>query len=185
MPDRRKNILLTGSPGTGKTTACRKILEYFSASGIRARGFITEEIRESGKRKGFRIVTLDGKTGILSHVDHRSRHTVGRYGVNLTDLEQVALPEILPRGEREELIVIDEIGTMELKSRAFQETLVRTLDSPARVLATIKLGGHPLIRKIKLRPDVHLIELTPANRDSIPEKLLEMLRHEIKKRTGS
>ena len=176
MSPPRKNILLTGPPGIGKTTACRKIADHLTSSGGPVHGFYTEEIRESGRRKGFRIVTLGGRTGILAHADHRGRHRVGRYGVNLEDLETIALPEIIPRGEPGEIILVDEVGTMELKSSRFRDTLVRALDSSARVLATIKLGGHPLIGQVKSRRDAETLEVTAGNRDEIPGIILGMLR---------
>ncbi|MCX5868585.1 MAG: hypothetical protein NT009_14105 [Proteobacteria bacterium] len=68
----QKNLLLTGRPGIGKTTAIIKTVKLLSLSGIRPHGFFTEEIRESGKRTGFQIQTLEGRTGTLSHLDQES-----------------------------------------------------------------------------------------------------------------
>ena len=146
-----------------------------SLSGIRPHGFFTEEIRESGKRTGFQIKTLEGRTGILSHVDQESSYRVGRYGVNLEDLEAVAVPAILPRGGAGEMIVIDEIGTMELFSEKFKAAVIQVLDSQANVIATIKQGGHHLIKKIMNRPDVELLELSLKNRGEIPEQIADSL----------
>ena len=77
---RRKNLLLKGRPGIGKTTIVRRVLDQLK--GVKADGFFTEEIRERGERKGFLIKTLDGMSRVLSHVKFSSRVRVGRYGVD-------------------------------------------------------------------------------------------------------
>jgi nucleoside-triphosphatase len=46
------NLLLIGRPGVGKTTAIKAVVQ---ALGERADGFYTAEIRECGKRQGFRL----------------------------------------------------------------------------------------------------------------------------------
>jgi nucleoside-triphosphatase len=66
-------ILLTGPPGCGKTTAAMKIVG--SLGKMTVAGFYTEEIREAGRRKGFRWHRLDGRCGTLAHVDIRAAPT--------------------------------------------------------------------------------------------------------------
>ncbi|MGB3904128.1 MAG: nucleoside-triphosphatase, partial [Anaerolineae bacterium] len=112
-----RTILLTGRPGVGKTTVIKKALDRLEG---RAGGFYTAEIRESGRRQGFKIVTLDGQEGILSHVDIRGQPRVSRYGVNLGDLEEVGVAALRRAIAEADLIVVDEIGKMELFSEAFR-----------------------------------------------------------------
>ena len=88
----RSNILLTGKPRVGKTTIVKKVLKGLTE--INAGGFYTEEIKERGVRVGFKIKTLDGKEGILSHVDHKGRFRVGKYFVNINDLDEIAVKSI-------------------------------------------------------------------------------------------
>jgi nucleoside-triphosphatase len=80
-------ILLTGHPGCGKTTLLRKIIERLP---FPVHGFYTQEIRPSGVREGFEIVTLDGQHGILAHVSFPGPVKVGKYGVDLSVLEHLA-----------------------------------------------------------------------------------------------
>ena len=75
----KKNILITGLPGVGKTTIIKKLSEELRK--FHPVGFYTEEIREKGIRKGFKLIGLDGGEGILSHVDVKSTYTVGKYNV--------------------------------------------------------------------------------------------------------
>ena len=86
--DRRAHaILLTGMPGIGKTTVIRRVAA--GLGGRRIRGFTTEEIRKGGQRLGFRLETFDGQSTVLSHVDIRSGHRVGKYGIDVVALDRV------------------------------------------------------------------------------------------------
>jgi nucleoside-triphosphatase len=121
-----KNLLITGMPGCGKTSLIKEILREFS---IPAYGFFTEEIREGEKRVGFKIVTLSGKIGILAKKGIDSNLRVSQYGVILKDLEEIGVKEIEKGLNGKNLIVIDEIGTMELFSERFKEVVSRALRS--------------------------------------------------------
>jgi nucleoside-triphosphatase len=156
------NILITGRPGCGKTTLIGKIAARL---GERAGGFITREIREGGIRQGFELITLDGHRATLARVGLPSHVRVGRYGVDVEALERVGLEAVRRALEAGRVVVIDEIGKMEMASPAFCELVVRALDSPSPVLATIHAHPHPFTDAIKRRPDIRLFELTPANRD--------------------
>ena len=162
-----KNILLTGPPGCGKSTLVEKLVARVQRP---ATGFFTREIREGGQRVGFAITTLDGKKGLLAHRDTRSGIQVGKYGVNLEDLDQIAVPSMIP-SKPEQIIIIDEIGKMECFSPLFRQTLVTTLGSPNPVIGSIALKGNPFIETIKKRSDVLLVTVDEKSRDSLVESL--------------
>lgn len=167
----RKNILLTGEPGYGKSTLIERIVLRLDRP---TTGFFTREMRESGRRVGFSITTLDGKRGLLAHVDIPGRYRVGRYGVNLPDLDQIAVPSMLPQAETV-VVVIDEVGKMECLSPVFRQTLMRTLDSPNTVIGSISRKGNAFIEAVKKRTDVHLVTVTETNRDTLLEDVLRVL----------
>jgi len=162
-----KNILLAGPPACGKSTLVEKLVARINRP---ATGFFTREIREGGRRAGFAITTLDGKEGLLAHRETRSRIRVGRYGVNLEALDQIAVPSLIP-SKPDQIIIIDEIGKMECFSPLFRQTLVNALDSPNPVIGSIALRGNPFIETIKKRPDVLLVMVDESNRDSLVESL--------------
>ncbi len=167
------NILLAGKPGIGKTTAIKRIIEKLDPDEFS--GFYSREIREEGKRVGFVLETFSGKSGILAHVNSSSVHRVSKYGVNIKDINAIAVPELQLARETGKIIIIDEIAKMELFSRLFASEVTECLNTK-RVLGTIQQRNHPFLDEIKSRPDVQLIELMMENRDQIPMHVLKILK---------
>ncbi len=159
-------LLLTGSPGVGKTTALRTV-----AAGLgrrRLSGFYTEEIRHRGERRGFRAVTFDGRTATMAHVSVRSPARVGKYGVDVAVVDELARSALAPGGD---VYLVDEIGKMECLSQEFVAAMRALLDAGPPVVATVALRGDGLIAEVKRRPDVETWEVTRANRDDIPRRV--------------
>jgi len=136
-------------------------------------GFYTEEIRSQGIREGFRLVTLDGQEATLAHVNIHSPYRVSKYGVDIDGLDRVGVPALYQAARQCDLVVIDEIGKMELFSANFKEAVLQIIDSGKRVLGTIMLNPNPWADRIKQDPQVHLIEVTRTNY----YRVLEELRH--------
>lgn len=165
-------FLLTGRPGTGKTTVIRKALSLLQ---LKTGGFYTQEIRLAGVRKGFKIITLDGEEAILSHVDFHTKTRIGKYGIDLEALDSVGVSSIYRAMETADLIVIDEIGRMELLSLRFREVILKAFNSGKKILASIMLNPHSFADNIKKRPGVKLIQITAENREAILHDLLREL----------
>jgi nucleoside-triphosphatase len=165
----KKNILITGLPGVGKTTLIKNIVE--ALKDLRPVGFYTAEIREEGTRKGFELISLDGRKALLSHTDIQSLHRVGKYKVDVRGFEDFlsSLPLLNPSTR---LIIIDEIGKMECFSERFKECLIECLNSEKWVLATIALRGSGFIGETKRRRDITLFEITQRNRNSLLPDIL-------------
>lgn len=167
--------MITGPPRCGKTTLLIKIAEdpAFSAS---VGGFITQEIRDKGERVGFKLVSLgDKKEGFLAMKGFPSPYRVGKYGVNLEDMEKIgctAIQEALDSGRD---ILVDEIGKMELFSEKFKTVLLQALNSPQKVLATIIERPNAFADRIKKRKDTKLTHLSRENFDKILGEVLNWL----------
>ncbi|MGD8995376.1 MAG: nucleoside-triphosphatase [Syntrophobacterales bacterium] len=166
------NILVTGPPRSGKSTLIEKVAQSISRP---ATGFFTQELREKGRRVGFSITTLQGKTGVLAHQSIRSTFRVGKYGVNLEDLDQIAVPSMIPSAP-DQIVVIDEIGKMECFSRLFKETLTKVLSSDNLVIGSVAIKGDRFIQSIKKRDDVTLVSITEKTRDAALQLFFEKLR---------
>jgi nucleoside-triphosphatase len=166
----KKNLLIAGLPGVGKTTLIKNLSEALIY--LHPAGFYTSEIREECVRKGFELITLEGSKGLLSHIDTQSPHRVGKYSVDVKGFEDFldAIPFFNPATH---LVVIDEIGKMECFSEKFKKLLAKILDSQKLVVATIALKGTGFIAEIKGRKDVRIFEMTKKNRDFL---FLEILK---------
>ncbi len=168
--------LLTGGPGVGKTTLIKQAIDQ---ARVHAGGFFTEEIRTGGVRQGFRIVTLDGHSAILSHVDIKSHYRVSKYGVDVESLDTVGVAAIRDALRECDVVVIDEIGKMELFSPSFKDAVLEALNSKKRVLGTIMLTSHPWANGIKRHADVALITVTRANREQVLKQVISWLESPI------
>jgi nucleoside-triphosphatase len=172
----KKNLLITGLPGVGKTTLIKKLSEELRY--LHPAGFYTAEIREEGIRKGFELVSLEGRRGVLSHINIKSPYRVGRYKVDIKSFEDF-LDGISFFDDSTGLVIIDEIGKMECLSDQFKKLIKELLDSAKWVIATIALKGSGLIEEIKKRQDVKLFEITKGNRDFLLREILNS-KHEIR-----
>jgi len=164
--------LLTGRPGTGKTSLIKQALAGMKG---RAGGFYTEEIRTRGAREGFRLVTLDGQTAILAHIDIKSPYRVSKYGVDIDNLDQTGVAALRRAAGQGDLVVIDEIGRMELFSANFREAIGQIMGSGQRVLGTIMLNPNPFADAIKRQPQVKLLTVTWDNHQPVLAELKEWL----------
>ncbi len=174
---RHTKTLIIGKPGVGKTTLIQKIIERMRS--VNMAGFCAAEIRCLGSRLGFELRGLNGERRTLAHVEIDSRNRVGRYGVDTNGFEEFLVTLDLFNPDVE-LIVIDEIGKMELFSDRFKSFVRTALNSDKQVLASISLKGNEFIREIKQRLDIHLLEVTHDNRDRLPEAIIEGFRPNLK-----
>ena len=166
------NILLTGKPGIGKSTIIQKVLESIGTA--RAAGFWTLEIRIAGRRVGFSIQTVDGMVGTLADINLSSGPRVGKYVVSVEHVDEVAIPAMQRARNSDCVIIIDEIGSMELKSARFGPEVRKCLDT-GRVLGTLQLRKGEFQDEVRSRSDVRIINVTPENRDSLPAQVIGML----------
>jgi nucleoside-triphosphatase len=164
-----KNLLLTGSPGAGKTTVLKNTLEHLRD--LRLAGFLTLELREQGHRVGFEAVGLGGRHVTLAHIRFRSPVSVGRYGVEPDRLVPLIEEELVRQPGTVDAFLIDEIGKMECLCQQFISTMRTLLGEPTPVVSTIALRGAGFISEVKNRRDVQIVEVAHGKRDILPDQI--------------
>jgi len=161
---------LTGPPGCGKTTAILKINNILKSSNVKIDGMYTEEIRASGRRVGFRVTRIaTGESGVMAHVDFKSSYRIGKYFVDIKTLETIGVAGILNGLDSAEVVIIDEVGPMELYSNSFINAVRRLLSRDIPAILTVHYrASHPIVYDVKKTAGDRLITLNESNRDRIP-----------------
>jgi nucleoside-triphosphatase len=169
-----RKLLLEGRPGVGKTTVAERLVERLREADLPLAGFVTREIRERGRRLGFSIRALDGSEGTLAHVELPGPPRVGKYGVDIAVLERIGVPALRDSGG-DRVVILDELGKMELASSVFRDAVLRVVEGPAAMVATVQLARHPFTDALKRRHGIELVKVTRGNRERLPERLADLL----------
>ncbi len=174
-------IGITGLPNAGKTQALIKVIEMLEDGDKKVGGMITEPIMKSNRRVGFYVMDwISKKKDILAHVDHESKTVVGRYKVNIEVLENIGVKAIEDADENCDIIIIDEVGRMEVESERFVEVVKRVLEEDKPLILTLhKKSRNPLLQDIRRRDDVRILEVTPINRNLLPYKIIKLMKGDI------
>ncbi len=170
----KKNIILTGEPGSGKSTLLIKVVEELETKmpGI-CLGMYTKEIKEDGIRVGFRMANA-----IIAHVNSDSKTRVSKYGVEVDMISDRALDRIRSFPDDPALVLyLDEIGQMQLHSQIFKKLVKKCLDSTNICIATLSSVYHSqFTRAVRKRKDIEIINVTPENREELPQLILEKIK---------
>ncbi|HID04569.1 MAG TPA: NTPase [Candidatus Caldiarchaeum subterraneum] len=171
-------IALTGRPGVGKTTAVMRVADALKPQGVKVGGIYTKEVRRGGARVGFDVIDiLTGESSILARVGSTGGPRVGKYVVYVEELESKGVKAIERALETCDVVVVDEIGPMELKSSLFVKTVERLMHVDKPVVATVHLKARdPLVVRVKARAGKDLITLDENNRDSTVELIVNRIR---------
>ncbi len=167
-----KNLFITGKPASGKTTlikeACLSVMDKLG-------GFYTEEIKEGNTRLGFMLKTFDGRQGILAKKGMKSPHKLNKYGIDIDVLEKIGADALIKAARDKELIVIDEIGSMEIVSDNFRKALLECFGSSKKVLASVRYNAQPFTDEIKKMKDTSVIVLTRENYPGVKKQVKDWL----------
>src|SRR5437660_3569115 len=153
-----------------------RVYEHYSKNGFKIEGLTTREVREGSVRTGFMIIDLSsGQEGWLAKKDLGKGPRVGSYVVVSDDLEKigVAALERSMKGPAD-LVIVDEIGPMEMTSASFRNNISRVLNGDRAVIATVKFGSrYPEVEKT-WQKSVHW-EITKENRESIYRRIIRQV----------
>jgi len=162
--------LLTGKPHIGKSTVIQKIVELAASS---SGGFYTREVHANGQRTGFEIITLGGQSALLATKNPNTIFTnqiyFGSYKIDLNVVDRVVVPALLEAVDSKKLVIIDEIGPMEIFSENFCNAVLNIINDPRLVVVgTVVQRSYKFADMIKAHPRVTIKLVTFENRDSLP-----------------
>ncbi|XP_017081103.1 nucleoside-triphosphatase THEP1 [Drosophila eugracilis] len=180
-------IIITGPPGVGKTTLVRKIIASLLIAKPSLQGFYTEEIRDSVLRQriGFDVVSLSGERGTLAREapkDNLRRPKVGKYSVFVQEFENIALPLLDVKVSLQEphLLVIDEVGKMELLSKGFEIGMTSVLKNKQPMLVTIpEKSNLPLVEQLRKTPGSRIYQVTKSNRNTLADEITNLITNSL------
>jgi nucleoside-triphosphatase len=153
-----------------------KIVLKLKSAGVIVGGCTTAELRSGGARTGFEVRDLTtGRKGVLASADSRFGPRVGRYRVNLIDLARIGAAGLDAAAQSSEVIVIDEVGPMELVSPDFRRSLTACIEAGKPILAVVHERLEDDILSDLRSKATALFTLTVENRDSVAEELASAL----------
>lgn len=171
------NYLITGPPRSGKTTVIQQVTDSLEAKGYQAGGIYCPEVRSGRERIGFEIVdVMTGDSWILAHLDYDDDPRVGKYRVNVANVDALCAATFPRTFDKADFIVIDEIAPMEVCSDEFVQQVRRALDADLPLVTAIHYHSTDgFIGEVKDRDDIETFEVTDETRDELPEILTERL----------
>jgi nucleoside-triphosphatase len=172
------NYFISGPPKSGKTTLLRKLVQKMREKGLRIGGFLSPDEKSHGRRTGFFVEDIaTGRVEMLAAEDIDGPK-VSKYHVNIKTFESLAVPA-LEGASKYDVIIIDEIGRMEMKSMKFGDLLTQVLESDVPVVAAL---NRDYIESYRSWGEVQM--LTPSSRSRIYLDLLEKVM-KYKRRTAA
>jgi nucleoside-triphosphatase len=169
-------IILTGAPGVGKTTIVRDVAQKLKEGGVRVGGVVSREIRTNNVRTGFEFIDLaTNDRDILASITGNGPR-VGKYYVNLSGC-RFAAERLINALVTSEVIICDEIGPMELKSKELVDVVKNLLNIDNKVIVIVVMHQkleHPLADEFRKKSS-SLISINLRNREGLIKTLLDRL----------
>ncbi len=166
--------LLSGDPGSGKSTVVSKVILKAKTHGYTVGGVLTREIRSHGERTGFLLLDVSTEeSGKIAGTGPEPGPRVGKYHVNLKTLSGLAPKAFEHAKHHSDLVVCDEVGPMELFSPEFRRGAEDALLSSTKPCLCVvhKRLEDPLITKLKDNPQSKSYDVSYENRDLLPDEL--------------
>lgn len=173
-------IGITGLPGAGKTLTLINIIRMLQEKGYTIGGMINEPVMDGRHRVGFTVRDImTGECIVFAHNDIESRICVGKMGIDISKLEEVGVKAIKNACAECDIVVIDEVGKMEVESPAFVEAVKEAMGMKKPMILTLhKKSRNPLLQDIRRRDDVRILEVNPTNRGLLSYKIVRLVSGE-------
>ena len=156
----------------------QRIHDHYKNKGLRVDGMVTREVRKGDERIGFKITDLSsGAEGWLARTGDGVGPRIGKYSVDSEELEEIGVGALKRAAEGSaDLVLVDEIGPMEMTSSAFRGILAKLLSAGRNVIATVKYGSHyPEIERLPGFAEALSLEISSDNREEMIQRILSIV----------
>lgn len=189
MRERMPKIGITGLPNVGKTATLAAICRKLERDDFIIGGMITRAYRPppGDKRVGFYVEDWQtGEKEVFASKEFDTRFKTetddGVYYVDVEPLDNIGVAAVYDAIQDEEvdIIIIDEVGKMEMHSDKFNDCVKAALDCPKPVIMTLhKKSRNPLLQDLRRRDDVRILEVTPVNKNLLPYKIEKVMKDHL------
>jgi nucleoside-triphosphatase THEP1 len=171
-------VVASGPTGSGKTTAVARVVEQIQASGSRVVG-ILQPARFSGDRK-VGISIRDLFTGEEVELARSVARTEGDHGTRFRFCDDgFALARTaLARARAGDIVVVDELGPLELRGKGHMPAVKRALAAPGVAIAVLVVRSQlvPALLAALAVEDATILDVTT---DHGPSDLLSTVRRNV------
>ncbi len=175
MSQHLKNIFLTGPLHIGKSTIINKVIQQWPEWKIG--GFRTRPVFDNAQKCGFIFQSFDGQEDCFAHTEMNSPDQFDVYHYDANIFETLGCSALGRSLSESDLIVMDEIGVMEIRARQFQQMIVRCLDAPVWVIGAFQQRADWFRKLLANRSDTVIFEVDSANRDELVQRIIALLHN--------
>lgn len=170
-------IGITGLVGSGRTDLLLTLVNMLEAEDVKIGGVITEPVVEDEKVTGFKMVDyITKEEALIAGTRITSKARINEFGIDLDILGLFSVNAIKRAVYHSDLVIIDEIGRIQLKSEYFNKAVLNALKSSKPIIMTIyRKSRSALLQDIRRRDDIRMLEVTPVNKGILPFKIFKVL----------
>lgn len=166
------NFFVTGEKGIGKSFLIRRLMEAWQG---KCHGFLTLPYTIEGKRKGFYLHSLQKPKGIENDLPVSVQWGETTCFPITETFERLGCAALDTVYNKEDLVIMDELGRLEGQAFLFQQAVERILDGENMTFCVVKKEDVPFLNRIRGRKDVCLLDLDR----NVSEKIYEELKREM------
>ncbi|MGM0414839.1 MAG: nucleoside-triphosphatase [Bacillota bacterium] len=160
----KSNIFITGRKRSGKTSLIVNYIKKYKINNLS--GFMVARKLQENQPVSFYLVSpaeyLDPEKALSLKRDNcfASREGPATYRWQIyPDVFNKLGVKLLKTGNKDSLVIMDELGRFESNSWEFQTQVFKTLLSERQVLGVLKAESNPFLDKIRIRTDVEIFKL--------------------------
>ncbi|MEL1136021.1 nucleoside-triphosphatase [Desulfitobacterium sp. THU1] len=173
------NLLITGQIRSGKSTLLKSMIDPLKSM---TGGYFVQRLFVQEETRAFRLVDIAQE----SYLPNRHVEDVKAFSdiimikgegspINYEVFRTIGTSSLRSAGEKKQLILMDELGTMETAVPEFKEAVTQALDKDITVLGVLKKKANPFLDQIKARPDVLVLDMDYWGPDRVREEVRKFL----------